>query len=84
MYWNVDGLSNPMLRLQNLKDKYLIKWAEDGSLYMHEQLSDMGQNIAMEVPMNRFIWKPNIFLQINQVLATRVHSILWYIYFVKF
>jgi predicted secreted protein len=36
VYWNVDGLSSPMLRLQNLKDKSLIKWAEDGILYMHE------------------------------------------------
>jgi len=62
-----DGLSNLMLRLQNLKDKYLIKWAKDGNLYTHEQLRDMGQNIAMEVPMSQFIWKPNISLQNNQV-----------------
>jgi hypothetical protein len=41
-----------MFRLQNLKNKSLIKWAKDGSLYMHEQLWDMGWNIAMEVPMN--------------------------------
>jgi hypothetical protein len=67
VYWNVDGLSSPMLRLQNLKDKSLIKWGEDGILYMHEQLRDMGRNIAMEVPMSRFIWKPNISLQKNQV-----------------
>jgi hypothetical protein len=38
VYWNVDGLSSPMFRLQNLKNKSLIKWAKDGSLYMHEQL----------------------------------------------
>jgi hypothetical protein len=56
-----------MLRLQNLKDRSLIKWAKNGSLYMHEQLRDMGQNIAMEVTMNHFIWKPNISLQNNQV-----------------
>jgi hypothetical protein len=67
VYWNVDGLSSLMFRLQNLKDKSLIKWAEDGILYMHEQLRNMGQNIAMEVPMSRFIWKPNISLQKNQV-----------------
>jgi hypothetical protein len=38
VYWNANGLSHLMLRLQSLKDKYLIKWAKDGSLYMHEQL----------------------------------------------
>jgi len=42
VYWNVDNSSSPMLRLQNLKDRSLIKWAEDGNLYMHEQLRDMG------------------------------------------
>ncbi len=57
MYWNVDGLSNHMFRLQNLKYKYVIKWPKDGSLYMHEQLQNMGQNIAMEIPMSLFIWK---------------------------
>jgi predicted secreted protein len=67
VYWNGDSSSSPMLRLQNLKDKSLIKWAEDGNLYMHEQLRDMGQNIATEITMSRFIWKPNIFLQKNQV-----------------
>jgi energy-coupling factor transporter ATP-binding protein EcfA2 len=67
MYWNGDYSCSPMLGLQNLKDRSLIKWAEDGSLYMHEQLQDMGRNIAMEVTMSRFIWKPNIYLQNNQV-----------------
>jgi predicted secreted protein len=67
VYWNADNSSSPMLRLQNLKDRSLIKWAEDGSLYMHEQLRDMGRNIATEVTMSRFIWKPNISLQKNQV-----------------
>jgi hypothetical protein len=56
-----------MLILQNLKNRSLIKWAEDNNFYMHEQLRDMGQNIAMEVTMSRFIWKPNIYLQKNQV-----------------
>jgi hypothetical protein len=83
VYWNANGLSSPMLKLQNLKDKSLIKQAEDGSLYMHEQLQDMRQNIAMEVVMSRFIWKPNISLQKNQVWATCANSILWYTYFVK-
>jgi hypothetical protein len=67
VYWNANDSSSPMLMLQNLKDKSLIKWAEDGRLYMHEQLEDMGQNIAMEVTMSRFIWKPNTYLQKNQV-----------------
>jgi hypothetical protein len=67
VYWNGDDSTSLMLILQNLKDRSLIKWVEDDSLYMHEQLRDMGQNIAMEVTMNRFIWKPNIYLQKNQV-----------------
>jgi hypothetical protein len=67
VYWNVDGSSSPMLGLQNLKDRSLIKWAEDDNLYMHEQLRDMGRNIATKVTMNRFIWKPNITLKKNQV-----------------
>jgi hypothetical protein len=67
VYWNGDYSLRPMLMLQNLKDRSLIKWAEDGSLYMHEQLRDMGQNIATEVTMSRFIWKPNISLQKDQV-----------------
>ncbi len=68
--WNEDDL-RPMFGLQNLKDRSLIKWTEDGVLYMHEQLRDMGQNIAMEVPMSRFIWKLKkdfSFLQKNEVL----------------
>ncbi|CAK9221165.1 unnamed protein product [Sphagnum troendelagicum] len=67
VYWNADGSSSPMLGLQNLKDRSLIKWVEDDNLYMHEQLRDMGQNIATKVTMSRFLWKPNITLQKNQV-----------------
>jgi hypothetical protein len=66
VYWNGNDSSSPTLMLQNMKDRYLIKWVEDGNLYMHEQLRDMGQNIATKT-MNRFIWKPNISLQNNQV-----------------
>ncbi len=62
MYWNADDSSILMLKLQNLKDRSLIKWAEDGNLYMHEQLRNMGRNIATKVKMSRFIWKPNISL----------------------
>jgi hypothetical protein len=67
VYWNGNDSSSLMLILQNLIDRSLIKWAEDGSLYMHEQLRDMGRNIATEVTMSRFIWKPKIYLQNNQV-----------------
>ncbi|CAK9216117.1 unnamed protein product [Sphagnum troendelagicum] len=50
----------PKFELQNLRHRSLIEWAEDGILSIHEQLRDMGQNIAMEPPiMNRFIWKSN-------------------------
>jgi len=62
VYWNADDSSILMLKLQNLKDRSLIKWAEDGNLYMHEQLRNMGRNIATKVKMSRFIWKPNISL----------------------
>jgi len=64
---NADGSSSPKLTLQNLKDRSLIKWEEDGNIYMHEQLRDMGRNIATKITMSRFIWKPNISLQKNQV-----------------
>ncbi len=67
VYSNADGSSSPMLKLQNLKDRSLIKLEEDGNLYMHEQLQNMGRNIATKVTMTRFIWKPNIYLQKNQV-----------------
>jgi GTPase SAR1 family protein len=38
VYQNGDNSLSPMLILQNLKDRSLIKWAENGGLYMHEQL----------------------------------------------
>jgi hypothetical protein len=57
--WSGDYL-NPMFELQNLQHRSLIQWREGEILYIHEQLRDMGQNIAMELPiMNRFIWKSN-------------------------
>ncbi|CAK9869902.1 unnamed protein product [Sphagnum jensenii] len=67
VYWNGDD-SSSLLILKNLTDRSLIKWAEGDSLYMHEQLRDLGQNIATEVTMSRFIWKPNISSQKNQVV----------------
>jgi hypothetical protein len=40
---------------------------------MHEQLRDMGQNIATKLPiMNRFIWKSNkqnFYLQKHEVVT---------------
>ncbi len=51
---------HPKFALQNLQHRSLIERGEGGILYIHEQLRDMGQNIAMEFPiMNRFIWKSN-------------------------
>jgi len=52
MHWNGDDSSNLMFKLPNLKDRSLIKWAENGSFYMHEQLQNMGRNITVEVKMN--------------------------------
>jgi hypothetical protein len=44
----------------------------------YEQLQNMGQNIAMELPiMNHFIWKsnnPNFFLQKDQVVTILFQS----------
>jgi predicted secreted protein len=67
VYSNGNYSLSPMFALQNLKDRSLINWAKNGDLYMHEQLRDMGRNIATTVIMNRLIWRPNIFLQKNQV-----------------
>jgi hypothetical protein len=67
MYWNGDDSSSPKFILKNLEDRSLIKWVEDDNLYMHEQLRDMGRNIATKITRSRFIWKPNISLQHNQV-----------------
>jgi hypothetical protein len=36
----------------------------------------MGRNIAMEVTKSRFIWKPNIYLQNNEVWTTCANLIL--------
>jgi hypothetical protein len=52
--------------------------AEGGILYIHEQLRDMGQSIAMEFPiMNHFIWKSNksnFFLQNDEVVTILFQS----------
>ncbi|CAM6041043.1 unnamed protein product, partial [Sphagnum compactum] len=57
--WSGDN-EHPKFELHNLRHRSLVEWTEDGILYIHEQLRDMGQSIAMELPiMNRFIWKSN-------------------------
>jgi energy-coupling factor transporter ATP-binding protein EcfA2 len=57
--WNGD-YSHPKFGLQNLQQRSLIEGKKGGTLYIHEQLQDMGQNIVMELPIkNRFIWKSN-------------------------
>jgi len=75
--WSGDYLY-PKLTLQNLQHRSLIQWEEGGILYIHEQLRDMGQNIALELPiMNRFIWKsnkPNFFLQKDEVVTILFQS----------
>ncbi len=75
--WSGDYLY-PKFTLQNLQHRSLIQWAEGGILYIHEQLRDMGQNIAMELPiMNRFIWKsnkPNRFLLKDEVATILFQS----------
>ncbi|CAM6040584.1 unnamed protein product [Sphagnum compactum] len=70
--WSGD-YAHPKFGLRNLQQRSLIQWKEGGILYIHEQLRDMGRNIAMELPiMNRCIWKsnqPNYFLQKDEVKA---------------
>jgi hypothetical protein len=76
--WNGDYYLYPKFKLQNLQHRSLIRWVEGGILYIHEQLQNMGQNIAMEIPiMNRFIWKsnkPNFFLQKDEVVTILFQS----------
>jgi hypothetical protein len=75
--WNGNYL-HPKFALQNLQHRSLIQRGEGGILYIHEQLRDMGQNIAMELPiMNRFIWKSNesnFFLQKDEVVTILFQS----------
>jgi hypothetical protein len=70
--WSGDYLY-PKSTLQNLQHRSLIQYVEGGILCIHEQLRDMGQYIATELPiMNRFIWKSkksNFFLQNDEVVT---------------
>jgi hypothetical protein len=66
--WSGD-YSSPKLGLQNLQDRSLIEQGEGGILYIHDQLRDMGQKFATELPiMNRFVWKSNQSNQSNYFL----------------
>jgi hypothetical protein len=75
--WSGD-YSYSKFALQNLQHRSLIQQAKGGLLYIHEQLRDMGQNIAMELPIvNRFIWKSNQsnhFLQKDEVVIILFQS----------
>jgi hypothetical protein len=75
--WSGDYL-DPKFGLQILQHRSLIECRKGGILYIHEQLRDMGQNIAMELPiMNRFIWKSNqsnYFLQKDEVVIILMQS----------
>jgi hypothetical protein len=75
--WSGDYL-HPKFRLQNLQHRSLIQQIEGGILYIHDQLRDMGQNIAMELqPMNRFVWKSNesnYFLRKDEVVILLFQS----------
>jgi hypothetical protein len=75
--WSGDYL-HPKFGLQNLQRRSLIQLIEGGILYIHDQLRDMGQNIAMELPiMNRFVWKSNqsnYFLEKNEVVILLFQS----------
>jgi hypothetical protein len=75
--WGED-YSYPKFALRNLQHRSLIQQVEGGILYIHEQLRDMGQCIAMELPiLNRFIWKSNksnFFLQKDEVVTILFHS----------
>ncbi len=69
--WRAD-YEHPNFELQTLQHRYLFQQIKGGILYIHYQSRDMGQNIAMELPiMNRFVWKPNqlnYFIQKNEVV----------------
>ncbi len=85
--WNGD-YENPKFELQNLQHRSLIEWAEGGILYIHEQLRDMGQKIAMELPiMNRYIWKSNeskLSLQKDEVVTILFRSYNFFLIFYDF
>jgi hypothetical protein len=84
--WNRD--EHPYVALQNLQHRSLIERAEGGIVYIHDQLRDMGQNIAMELPiLNRLIWKSNksnVFLQKDEVVTILFQSYIFIFIFNDF
>jgi Leucine-rich repeat (LRR) protein len=64
------------LELQNLKDRSLVKIKEDGNLFMHDQLRDMGRKFAIQEENNR-IWDRETNLQIlhEQEVASRLQGL---------
>ncbi len=46
--WKVPSQHSPMICLQNLMDRSLVKVNDKGNLVMHEQLRDMGRQIVRE------------------------------------
>jgi energy-coupling factor transporter ATP-binding protein EcfA2 len=46
--WEVPSQYSSMSRLQNLKDRSLVKVNDKGNLVMHDQLRDMGRQIVKE------------------------------------
>jgi hypothetical protein len=80
-----------MIYTQNLQDRSLIEEAKGGILYIHDQLRDMGQKIAMELPiMNRFVWKSNqsnqsnYFLQKDEVFILLFQSYIFFQFLMNF
>ncbi len=75
--WSGDYL-HPKFGLRKLQERSLIEETEGGILYIHDQLRNMGQKIATELPiMNQFVWKSNqsnYFLQKDEVVILLFHS----------
>jgi len=46
--WKVPSQHSPMICLQNLMDRSLVKVNDKGNLVMHDQLRDMGRQIVRE------------------------------------
>ncbi len=70
------------LELQNLKVRSLVKINEDGNLFMHDQLRDMGRKFAIQEEKNR-IWDPKTNLQIlheQKVIITTSNYYLFLLY----
>ncbi len=67
------------LELQNLKDRSLVKVKEDGNLFMHDQLRDMGRKFAIQEEKNR-IWDPETNLQILHEQEVIIITLNYYLF----